>query len=466
MLAGLAERPQDSIEMKKLFDPAWLKDAELKPVMKAMFDYMDQEKCAPSLASLNRFMEDKDKAKYDARYRTTLAQLKGFDPQSQTYAIGRAKEVAASYSLHYMIHEQRFQQMLTEGKADDLKAELSRWLSKHANTEDEGLFSIQESFDKLMDDHPWQGKAAKITTGIKPIDDWSGGMRAPHMGIIMAPTGHGKSALLMNIAYHAASIADKVVLFVTNELTVGEQSERFLVRMQNPQKDSKGKFTYHSLSSIQDDPSVAYTQLKGYRAMLNNKLFVYSAQLGQTSDDIEEICSRVRLERGVNVDMVVVDYLERMSTSVQMDKSATWTYYGQVAKELVGLAKRRKCVVWTAIQTNRSGLNSKNALGMDTAQGSIQHFQESSLAVGVRKVQVTVQQDEEPVTCLEFQEMKARHGAMEGRKMVIEVDLSRMWISDNEVQNILEIEEADDAAAPSGPVKKPKTQAQTKGKWK
>lgn len=464
LIAGLCDRESDAMVMKNLFDPNWLKDAELKPVLRAIFEYMDKENAVPSLPSLSAFMEDKDKAKFDARYHTTLAQLVGYDTKSQMYAINRAKEAAAAYSLHYLIHEQRFQQMLTDGKAEDIKQELAKWLSSHTESEDEGLFSVQEAFDKLLDDHPWQGKAAKVATGIKPIDDWAGGLRPPQMGIVMAPTGHGKSAILMNIAYHAAAIEDKTVLFITNELTINEQTERFLVRMQNPALDSQGKFDYHELTRIQDDPSIAYTQLTGYRQTLNKKLFIYSANLGQTADGIDEICKRVRMERGVWPDMIVVDYLERMSTVVNMDRGSTWTYFGQIAKELVGLAKRRQVILWTAIQTNRSGMNANNALGMDSAQGSIQHFQESALAVGVRKVQVS-KPDGTIQKGLEFQEMKARHGAMESRKMIIEVDLGRMWLSDNEIEplNDMNVDDDDDTKPAKGK-KKAKTQAQTKGK--
>lgn len=463
MISGLCEREQDARDLRKLFDPNWLKDAELKPVLRAIFDYIDEESSVPSLNSLSQYMEDKDKAKFDARWGTTLAQLRGYDNKTQTYAINRAKEAAAAYSLHYLMHEQRFQQMLDTGNAEGLRREVSHWLGRHTESEDEGLFSIQEAFDKLLSDHPWQGKMKKVPTGIKAIDEWVGGLRAPQMGIIMAPTGHGKSALLMNIALTAAAIEGKQVLFITNELTTNEQSERFMVRLQNPHDDG-GRFKFFSLGEIQEDPTLAYKQFKGYQNELNKKLYIYSANLGQDVAGIEEVCQRVRNERGVWPAVIIVDYLERMSTKVRMDRGQTWTYFGQIAKELVWLAKRRNCVIWTAVQTNRSGMNIKTDLGMESAQGSIQHFQESSFAVGVRKVQVTTG-DNEVKSCLEFQEMKARHGAMEGRKMVLECDLGRMWISENEVKSIKEIEE-DDASTSKKGSKKPSLggQRRTKGK--
>lgn len=466
LVAAMCEREQDARDVKKVFDPDWLTDAELKPILKAIYEYMDTQSTIPSIRSLSQYMKTKDQAKFNARWRTTIAQLKGYDVKTQMLNVGLAKDAAAACALQHIILNQRFQKLMDEGNAEGIKSEISRWLALHSASEDEGLFSIQEAFDKLMDDHPWQGKQPKIGTGIKPVDEWSGGLRPPQMGIFMAPTGHGKSSLLMNVARHAAAIESRTVLFITNELTVNEQTERFLVRMQHPKPDpTTGKMVFVPLTTIQDDPGTAYKRLEGYQKELDKHLYIYSANLGQTVDGIEEVMQRVRNERGKWPDMVVIDYLERMSTVVKMDRGKTWTYYGQVAKEMVGLAKRRHCVIWTAIQTNRSGMNSKVEMSMEVGQGSVQHFQESSLAIGVRKVQVTVANNEQK-TGMEFTEMKARHGAMEGRKMIVEVDLSRMWISDREIENIKDIEDADTADAPknNGQKKVIKGQAAVKNK--
>jgi replicative DNA helicase len=469
MLAALCIREQDAKDIKKVFNPEWLKDAELKPVLKAIYEYMESEATNPSIDSLRQFMEEKDKAKFHARWKNTieLVRAEGKDNKTMSLNVKRAKEAAATCSLEYIVSENRFQKMLEDGNSNGVKSEMSRWLSLHTEDTGEGLYSIQEGFDKLMDDHPWQGKQPKIATGIYPVDLWSGGLRAPQMGIFMAPTGHGKSSLLMNVARHAAAIEQKVVLFITNELTINEQTERFLVRMQHPKPGPDGKLVFVPLNEIQDDPGKAYRRLDGYQKELDKHLYIYSAGINQDVEGVDEVMKRVRNERGVWPDMVVIDYIERMATSVQMDRSATWTYFGQVAKELVWLAKRRHCVIWTAVQTNRGGLNAKVDMSMEHGQGSIQHFQEASLAVGVRKVMVNTTPTETK-TGLEFTEMKARHGAMEGRKMIVEVDLSRMWVSNNELVGLKEIEDADTVDAPKndGTKKKIKGQAQVKGKIK
>jgi len=463
LVAALCSREEDAREIKEVFDPEWLTKAELKPVLKAIYDYMDSQATTPSIESLAQYMEAKDKAKFDERWNTTLQQLKGVDPKLMRFNVDLAKETAAAASLQHLIQEHRFQKMMEEGHADGLKAEVSKWLSKHADTVGEELVSIQEAIEKVVDDHPWQGRQPKAATGIKPIDEWSGGLRPPQLGILLAPTGHGKSALLMNIAWYAAAIEGLSVLFVTNELTINEQTERFLVRMQDPKPDASGNLSFVTLDKIQDDPSTAYKKLEGYQKGLDERLYIYSANLGQNVTQLDDVLQRVRLERGKWPDLLVIDYMERMSPKVRMDRGQTWTYYGQVAKELVWLAKRRKCAIWTAAQTNRGGMSTKVEMSMEYAQGSIQHFQEAALAYGVRRVTVTLGPEEQAIG-LEFTELKSRHGAMEGRKMIVRADLSRMFVSQEEIENIQEVEDADAAEANTGPKKAIKGQAQVKGK--
>ena len=461
MVSALCYREADAREIRKIFNPDWLTQVELQPVLRAIFDYMDSEKTPPSIESLSQYMAERDQAKFDARWKATIEQLRNIDTKLHMYNVERAKEAAAAASLQHLVQEDRFQKMMESGNADALRAEVSVWLSKHKDSEDEGLVSIQEAFDGLIDSQPWQGRLPKIGTGIKPIDKWYGGIRDPQLGIIMAPSGHGKSALLMNMARYAAAIENRVVLFVTNEMTINEQTERFLVRMQEPQIDAAGKSSFVTLDQIQDDPVTAYLKLEGHQKELDNHLYIYSAALGQNVVELEEVMSRLRDERGTWPDLVVVDYIERMDTHVKMDKGKTWTYLGQIAKELVWLNKRRHWAMWTAIQTNRGGMNAKAELGMDSAQGSIQHIQEAALVIGVKRVVVTLADGTQEV-CLLFNEQKARHGAMEGRTMLVKTDLSRMYVSDIEIESVTDIEDVEPEGSEPPKKKKVKSQFQVK----
>jgi len=435
---ALTQRDEDAKDMVRLFKADWLHKKELIPVLNAVYDFLKEYKATPSIASLHEYMEERDKSKYDSRYKTTLTALDyaKYDNTKQMQAIRKAREAAASYSLSAVIHSQNFQTMLNEGNGDGLLGEMSHWLGEHTQAEGEGIYNIKEAFDKLVSEMPWDGRSPRIGTGVQCIDDWTyGGLRKGQLGLIMAPTGEGKSTILMNIAHHVAVVEQKPVLFVTNELTIDEQAERFLARMQAPEIDANGNEFYHTLREIQEDPTVAYRGMeRKWEAGIEGRLFVISVDLNTTADMIEGHLSRLRAEHGFVPATVVIDFLERMKPTSNVSKDKEWIYIGEIAKELVRLGKRRKANVWTAIQTNRSGLSRGVVQDMSQAQSSIRQLQEAATVVGVRKVYVEMDASgEHKIECLAFKELKQRHSAMMDREVLLRVMLERMVITKEEI---------------------------------
>lgn len=476
-VCALTERDGDAQEMKKNFKPEWLSDKELVPVVHAIFDFMDKHKCVPSFSSLHEFMEDKDKEKYNARWRAKLSTLESIKPDhsKQTMAISKARDNAAAASLEILIQDPLFLELIRDGEAERIKTEIGRWLFNHTEKQGEGIVDIKTGLEQLIDSVGPHGRPRKMTAGIKCIDEWtSGGIRPGQLGILMAPTGNGKSAVLLNIAHHVATAEEKSVILITNELTLSEQLERFLTRMQMPDEvlvDGKTVNKYIPLHRVQDDPTLAYKGLKRRWHMgLENRLYVYSTDLNVTASQLEEDLKTLKVTRGFEPDMLVIDFMERMAPATKGvgrgDKE--YIYLGEIAKELVRLGKRRRCAVWTAVQTNRAGLNKEATMSMEFGQGSIRQFQEAATVIGLRKEYV--QMDAEgntKIECLAFKELKMRHSAMEDREVRLSVDLSRMFISEEEVfiPKDASIEVAEDDDQPRGKKrKKGKSNWEVKGK--
>jgi hypothetical protein len=470
---ALTQRDEDAKDMQRLFKADWLHKKELVPVLNAIYDFLKEYKATPSIASLHEHMEERDKAKYDARYKTTLTAIAyaKYDNTKQMQAIRKAREAAASYSLSAVIHSQNFQTMLNEGNGDGLLGEMSHWLGEHTQADGEGIYNIREAFDKLVTEMPWDGRSPRIGTGIQCIDEWNyGGLRKGQLGIIMAPTGEGKSTILMNIAHHVAVVEQKPVLFVTNELTIDEQAERFLARMQAPEVDANGNEFYHTLREIQEDPTVAYRGMeRKWEAGIEGRLFVISVDLNTTADMIEAHLSRMRAEYGFVPATVVIDFMERMKPTSNVSKDKEWIFIGEIAKELVRLGKRRKSNVWTAIQTNRSGLSRGAVQDMSQAQSSIRQLQEAATVVGVRKVYVEMDASgDHKIECLAFKELKQRHSPMMDREVLLRVMLERMVITKEEVippsdEAIVDGQDEDEKQKDSKP-RRIKGQKEVKGK--
>jgi hypothetical protein len=93
-------------------------------------------------------------------------------------------------------------------------------------------------------------------------------------------------------------------------------------------------------------------------------------------------------------------------------------------------------------------------LDMTHGQGSVRHFQEAAFVGSMQKVLVPVSEvGEQNVRCIQFAEQKQRHNAMEDRTMLLKHELSRMYISKEEVviPNDAEEEVKDDNDSPKQP---------------
>jgi KaiC/GvpD/RAD55 family RecA-like ATPase len=429
---ALTERDLDSRDMKRVFKAEWLKNKEYVPLVKAIYAFIDEYAITPSLASLAEYMEDNDKSGYESRYKATIEQLKfGFDNSKQMLAVKKAKEKAAAFSLESMMQTAGFQKALAEGEGEVLLADMSRWLTAHTATGDELILDIKTALDTLIKETPWTGKPARVPTGVLPIDEWSyGGLRPGQLGIVIAPTGGGKSACLLNIAYNVAMTEGRQVLMLTNELSRDEQSERFLARMHG---DEDGKFV--PLQIIQDDPVEAYRGLDiKWQHGLHKRLMLGSIDLNTTAENIEASMVKLRAEYGFEPELIVIDYMEKMAPSRQVKIEKEWIYLQEIAKELIRLGVRRRANIWTAVQTNRSGMNRKIEQSMEFVQGSIRHLQAADCVVSCRKVFVNLDVDgNEQVECLEFAEHKQRSSKMEDRKMLVRTNLEQMLITNQQI---------------------------------
>ena len=460
-IIALTERDADARVFSQVFSPQWLKDKELVPILESLYEFRKEFKVNPSISALQEFMEGKDKAMYDQRWGPTLKNLEMYpnDTAKQVLATTRAKETGSALAMDALVHSQQFQAALAEGEGDTLIKMTRHYISQWNDSEDgEGVFNIREAFDKLIDDNAWSGRPDRIASGILPLDDWTnGGLRPRQLGIMLAPTGGGKSAVLANIAHSVASVDQEPVLFITNELSVNEQSERFLVRMQKPDTNPDGSLHYRTLQEVQDDPSVAYKGLgRRWAVGLEKRLYIASVDIGQTADDIEELIKQLRIEEGFKPAVIVIDYMERMAPSQKVSREKEWIWMGEIAKELVRLAKRTGTLVWTASQTNRGGLGKGTELDMTHGQGSIRHFQEAAFVGAIQKYVVPLTTEgEQDVKCVMFSELKQRHNSMEDRHSLLKHDLSRMYISKEEVfePQDAEAEMEEDNGSSSAPAK-------------
>ena len=182
-----------------------------------------------------------------------------------------------------------------------------------------------------------------ITTGWQQIDEISkGGLGKGELGVVVAPTGAGKSMVLVHLGAQGV-VSGKNVLHYTLELADTVVAGRY-----------DAAITGVELKNLSVFKEKIYDEIKDLSGKLIIKEYpTRSASIQTIKNHIDKL-----RRRDFVPDMIIVDYgdLIRPESSKRDEKRHQLE---TIYEELRGLAQEVGCPVWTASQTNRSGLNAE-----------------------------------------------------------------------------------------------------------
>jgi hypothetical protein len=322
---------------------------------------------------------------------------------------------------------------------------LNHFFNRHGDPGGDKTMDIKAAIEHLIGSHGFSPEVTRIQTRIHAIDEWSGGgLRTKQLGILMAPTGEGKSSVLLVMGYNMATTERKRVWMVTNELSIEEQTERMLSKM-----------TGKDLTAIIDDPGIAFSGLgRHWRDGLHDRLRLTECNREISMDDLESEMGKWVNLIGWKPDVLILDFMERMKPCERgFSRDQVWDWLGAIARDISRFAKRNNILVWTAAQTNRSGLGKGREMSLDMAQASIKHLQEATVVIGMKQAEIGNDK-----VVMEFTSLKQRHSRRSARPVFLEVDLSKMSITNTEWDE--ECSDDDIVAAEKAAAKKDKTPAE------
>jgi len=181
-----------------------------------------------------------------------------------------------------------------------------------------------------------------ISTGWDLIDNISkGGLGQKELGVVIAPTGAGKSMVLVHLGTQALK-AGKTVVHYTLELqdtVIGSRYDSCLTKV--------------PLGNLMSFKEKIYEEVQDIEGRLIVKEYPTKSA---TTHTIKTHLEKLKM-RNINVDMIIVDYADllRPVRSQREKRNELETIY----EELRGIASEMECPIWTASQTNRSGLNAE-----------------------------------------------------------------------------------------------------------
>jgi replicative DNA helicase len=231
-----------------------------------------------------------------------------------------------------------------------------------------------------------------IPTGIVGVDNLlKGGLGIGELGVVLAPTGTGKTTLLTKFANTAYNLGYNVVQIFFED---------------NPGNIKRKHYTIWTGISPDDQPDnkELVTRLVE-EAQSNSKGSIKLMKLASDSVTISEIKNKIRKmnSEGTKVDLLIIDYVDCISS----DKSTNgeeWKGEGSVMRSLESMTSEFNIAVWTATQGNRESISSEVVTG-DQMGGSIKKAQIAHVILSIGK---TLEQKEHNLATLTL--LKSRIG--------------------------------------------------------
>lgn len=189
-----------------------------------------------------------------------------------------------------------------------------------------------------------------ISTGTK-LDDYlkPGGLPPKALGCVVAPSGKGKTHILVHLGKSAVLESNKKVLHITLELSEDMVLDRY-----------DAAFSNIPIGRLEEKPKSIRRTVKQLGEQYGEFLVV--KEFAPASLTVPALRAYVRqLERiAFYPDMIIVDYADLLLPSqIGRDRDA-YEEMGLIYQELRKLSYDTNCPVWTASQTNKEALNKEH----------------------------------------------------------------------------------------------------------
>ena len=231
-----------------------------------------------------------------------------------------------------------------------------------------------------------------IRTGIVGVDNLlNGGLGRGELGIVLAPTGTGKTTLLTKFANTAYNMGYNVLQIFFED---------------NPGNIKRKHYTIWSGIAPDDQPEAKEEVKQKVEAIQNNsKGNIKLLKLPSDNVTVSEIKNKIRklTSDGFKIDLLVLDYVDCISPERSVN-GEEWKGEGSIMRSLESMTNEFDIAIWTATQGNRESISSEVVTG-DQMGGSIKKAQIAHVILSIGK---TLEQKEHNLATLTL--LKSRIG--------------------------------------------------------
>jgi replicative DNA helicase len=296
----------------------------------------------------------------------TLTKIKDAPTEGQEFVQEKALKFCKQQELQKAIT--KAQKVIDGGEFEnyDTLETLVREALQVGERED-GMEDVFNNLDEVLNEdyrHP-------IPMGIPGIDRLlKGGLARGEIGVVLAPTGVGKSTLLTKISNHAFNLGYNVlqIFFEDNPKIIQRKHITLWTKVHPDELTTKKEEVMAKVKEIKDS--------------MENKLIL--KKLPSDTVTMLQIKGQIRkmMADGIKIDMVLLDYIDCVVPNKNLGDE--WKSEGSVMRAFEAMCHEMNLVGWTATQGNRSSISSE-VVTTDQMGGSIKKAQVGHVIISVAK---------------------------------------------------------------------------------
>tara|TARA_Y100001937_G_C7131022_1_gene337381 strand:- start:738 stop:2108 length:1371 start_codon:yes stop_codon:yes gene_type:complete len=324
-------------QIGEVIDVGFFETKYLQVFNRKIFEYKEKYGTHPTRSILETIL----RTELDAENDLVKQQVRDFFARAQT----NEEEVRDSEYVKEHALEFCKKQKLKEAMIKSVELLKDNSFEKIKSTLDDALklgTDTDFGYDYLLDfERRFELKSRNpVTTGWEEMDKiMKDGLGKGELGVVVAPTGAGKSMALVHLGTQAIKQGLNVVHYTLElqDTVVGSRYDSCITG-----------FGLNSLMGLKEE---IYEKIKDMSGGLIIKEYPTKSASTQT---LRAHLEKLR-KREVPIDMIIVDYGDLLRpVSAQKEKR---NELESIYEEMRGIAQEYECPVWTASQTNRSGLN-------------------------------------------------------------------------------------------------------------
>jgi replicative DNA helicase len=356
-----------------VIEPSHFENKYFKTLLQLVKEYYVKYDCTPSYETLSQMVKSEFPQELMLKIlNDTIKQIQTASTEGATFVQEKSLKFCKQQELQKAITKS--QKILDSGEFEnyDKLEELVRSALQVGENGNKIEDVFQNLEDVLNEDfrHP-------IPMGITGIDKLlKGGLAKGELGVILAPTGVGKTTVLSKIANSAFNNGYNVLQLFFED---------------NPKVIQRKHFTMWTGIPPDELPLHREEVLEKARQVkeeMTNKLFLKKLPSDQFTMTQVKNMIRKMVADGHKIDMIVLDYIDCIVPDKNMGDE--WKSEGSVMRGYEAMCHELGVVGWTATQGNRSSISSE-VVTTDQMGGSIKKAQVGHVIISVAK---TLQQKE------------------------------------------------------------------------